>query len=439
MPLPPGPALSPEEQTFHWFSRPYAFLKQCAQRYGETFTLEFKGLGKHILFSSPEAIQEIFSGDAEVFHAGEGNAIIRPFLGSHSLLMLDGPEYRRHRKLMLPAFHPKRIAEFGSMMDEVAARKVAAWKPGVPFSAHARMLDISLEIILRTVFGMNDPERFRKMKDLLVTLLEAVSFSTIIHAPEEAGGASFSAWERFSERREKLESLLRAEIAAHRAAEQGGVLSLLLAEGDAENAPLTDDELRDELVTLLIAGHETTATALAWAFYWIHADAEVKQRLVTELDAVTGTGAARIEALLALPYLDAVVKETLRIRPVIPVVSRKLAAGATVEGREYPAGTHLVPCIYLAHHRKATFPKPEVFRPERFLERHFTPFEYLPFGGGVRRCLGMGFGQSEMKIVLANALQKFSFRLADESGVRPVRRSVVVAPSGGVKLVAEPR
>ncbi len=441
--LPQGLDLSPEEQTFHWFSRPYAFLKQCAQRYGDTFTLEFKGLGKHVVFSDPASIQEIFSGDPEVFHAGEGNAIIKPFLGTSSLLLLDGAGYKRHRKLMLPAFHPKRVDLYAGMIQEISDRNVAAWTTGLPFSIHARMLEVSLEIILRVVFGA-DSDRLVKMKEQLVSLLEAVNFSTLIHTPAETESGPWSAWERFRQKMRTLELLIREELAVHRGSPAGrsDVLTLLLKEGDAENAPLTDDELRDELVTLLIAGHETTATALSWAFHWVNFVPEARRLLVDELDALNAKklrGGEYLDALQALPYLDACVKETLRITPVIPVVSRRLTRPATIGGIAYAEGTHLMPCIYLVHHRKELYPSSDTFRPERFLERRFSQFEYLPFGGGVRRCLGMSFGHAEMKIILASAFTRFTLQLETAAPARPVRRSVVVAPSGGVRVLATSR
>lgn len=427
MMLPSGPALSAEEQTFEWFARPYAFLRHCAKQHGDPFTLDFKGLGKHIFFSNPAAIAEIFGAEADVMLAGEGNAVIRPFLGKHSILQLDGAPYLRHRKMILPAFHPKRLESFASAMREVAEGALDEWPVGETFSVHQQMLHVSLEIILRAVFGTRDPQRHARMKALMSTLLDAVGFSTYIR-PDESEAAGNAAWERFLAKSKALDIELFAEIADHRARPEGqSVLRLLLEAKDDKGVGLSDEELRDELVTLLIAGHETTATALSWAFYWIlRPESNVLPRLVEEL--------ATPRDSLDLPYLDAVVKETLRIHPVIPVVSRKLGRATRIAGLDLPEGVHVVPCIYLTHHRKDLYPKPDSFLPERFLERRFTPFEYLPFGGGIRRCIGMGFGQAEMKIVLSTVLRRYRLKLEEGTVVRPVRRSVVIGPSGGTRV-----
>ncbi len=427
MVLPPGPTLSAEEQTFEWFARPYAFLRHCAKHHGDPFTLDFKGLGKHIFFSSPKAIQEIFGGDPDVMLAGEGNAVIRPFLGTMSLLQLDGAPYTRHRKMMLPAFHPKQIAGFAESMREVANETLDGWTVGGTFSVHTAMLDVSLEIILHAVFGTRDPRRHDRMKALMVTLLDAVNFSTYIH-PDETGTAGRAAWDRFLTRKQALDVELMAEIEDNRRQPHPNcVLGLLVQAKDDAGVGMSDGELRDELMTLLIAGHETTATALSWAFYWL---LRPEGKSLTPLLAELQTDGNWLE----LPYLDAVVKETLRIHPVIPIVSRKLARPARIADLDLPEGAHVVPCIYLTHHRKEIYPKPDSFLPERFLEKRFTPFEYLPFGGGIRRCLGMGFGQAEMKIVLATVLKRYRLKLEEGAIVRPVRRSVVIGPSGGTRV-----
>jgi len=439
--LPPGPNLSPDEQTFQWFSRPYDFLKECAECYGDAFTLEFKSLGKHVLFSHPSAIQQIFAGDVHTFHAGEGNSVIRPFLGKHSLLQLDGDAYMRHRKLMLPAFHPGKMNAYGVIMKETVERLTDSWKIGEPFSLQTPLLEISLEIILRVVFGVSaESPRFVQMKQVLVTLLDAVSFSTQV-TPASEEPAQWNPWERFREKSALLDQIFSEEIEERRAGKKTGddVLTMLLSARDEENAPFSDAELRDELVTLLLAGHETAATAMSWAIYWVHYMSDVHHRLVSEIDSIAEK--FDVETILELRYLDAVIKETLRIYPVIPVVSRRLQKPVEITGFLIDSGVHVVPCIYLVHHRKDLYPNPDTFRPERFFERRYSPYEYLPFGGGIRRCLGMAFGQTEMKIMLALILKNFTMQLADEgiARPRPVRRSVVVVPSGGTKIILTAR
>lgn len=431
LPLPPGPALAPEEQTFLWFSKTYAFLDRCAGEFGDTFTLEFKGLGTHVFFSHPSAIHDIFNGDPGIFRAGEGNAFIRPFLRDHSLLTMDGAPYARHRKMILPAFQPQKVSGHAALMREIASEAISHWKTNEAFSALAALLPLTLDVILRAIFGPPS-ERLAEMRRLLVPLLDAASFTPLASGDTATAGSPQRAWEKFQSSLKALDALFAEELAAQRKAPAPGTLvAMLIAARDDEGRGLSDEELRDEIVTLVLAGHETTATSLAWALYWVLGDTRVERKLKEEVRAASDN----VAEWLALPYLDAVVKETLRINPVIPFVSWRLAGDATVAGIELPSGVHVVPCIYLTHRRSSLYPEPESFRPERFLERKFTPYEYYPFGGGVRRCIGMGFGLTEMKVVLAEILRRLEMRVESDGKMHPVRRSVVVAPAGGARVV----
>ena len=437
--LPPGPSLSAENQTFAWFSRPYAFMQECAEQFGETFTLEFKGLGKHVLFSHPTAIQQIFNGDPAQFYAGEGNGILKPFLGEQSLLILDGNQHTKHRKLISPAFHGQFIKMYFQQMTKATLEITDSWKVNSQLTMHACMLDISLEIILRGLFGTAEQSRLVQMKKLLVPLLDFAGFSTEVSAAADESSGPWNAWQKFRTRSKELDELIYAELSSRKTAVQSestestiDMLSILLKASQEAEEPMTDLELRDELVTLLLAGHETTATALSWALYWIHHTAGVKERLIDELETIPFE--IDSDVLNKLPYLDAVIKETLRIYPVIPVVSRKIQSPVTIMNYEIPAGVQVTPCIYLSHHRKELFPDPDLFKPERFLEKRFTPYEYFPFGGGVRRCIGMAFGMIEMKVVLAIILKRFSLELNEKGPIRPVRRTVTIVPAGGVRM-----
>ncbi len=431
--LPSGPEIPPEEQTFQWFSRPFAFMQECKKRYGDAFTLEFKGLGKHIFFSHPDAIQQVFKGDPEVFYAGEGNAILRPFLGECSLLLLDACPHMQHRKIMSPAFHGDRMRAYGKLMKKVVESALSFYELNQTFNVHSLMLDISLEIILQSVFG-EECTRISDMKTLLVPLLDSASFSTLVSVPDKSDSGLWHAWEKFRTRSSQLDVLIFAEITERRGnatLKNEDILSLLLA-SHSDVGKFSDIELRDEIVTLLLAGHETTATALTWAFYWIHCTPGVQETLISELDFY-GTD-EKLDSLHQLSYLDAVVKETLRIYPVIPVVSRRVQVPVKILEFTIDAGMQITPCIYLTHHREDLYPDPGSFKPERFLERRFTPHEYLPFGGGVRRCIGMAFGLTEMKIVIATILKRYSLELLENKPVVPVRRTVTIAPAGGVKM-----
>lgn len=433
--LPLGPKSSQDEQAFHLFSRPYAFLEDCAKKYGDCFTLDFKSLGKHVFFSNPEAIQQIFSGKPEDFHAGEGNAILQPFLGKYSLLTLDEKLHKRHRRMIMPAFQPQSVIEFSRIMKKIVEEAVAQWEPGQVLSMQDVMLAISLDVILGAIFGTKNKAWLRSMKkalekcigDLGANPLPLMSDDDVAGTHSKAKGKS--AWDQFRRKLAGIDKLIYAEIKRRRSSPHGSeqdMLSLILAAKDEHHATLPDNELRDEIMTLIIAGHETTATTLAWAFYWIHREPHVLKKCLAELSS---RGSA-----FASPYLDAILKETLRIYPVIPLVSRKLQNAVKIQGWALPPGVHATACIYLTHYRKDIFPDPHTFNPDRFLEKQFSSFEYYPFGGGARRCIGMYFAQAEMKIILSHALTHCSFALVNGEKVRPVRRSVTLSPSGGMKM-----
>ncbi len=441
--LPIGPELTPDEQTFAWFSRPYVFLDECAKKYGDTFTLNFKGLGEHVFFSHPDAIQEIFAGDPAVFYAGQGNSIIKPFLGNDSLLILDGPNHARHRKMMGAAFHGQKMKPYLKLMIESTQYIISKIEVDTELTIHSLMLDISLEIILRALFGTRNPERFKQMKELLVPLLDFAGFSTLVSTPDTQSSNPRDPWVQYQRRSKELDRLLFEEVAEHKTIlgnpatstsheDDQSILGVLLAQTSETGQGFTDPELRDELVTLLLAGHETTATVLTWAFYWIHSTEGVRPLLMQELNTLSGKTDS--ETLSKLSYLDGVVKESLRIFPVIPVVSRKLQQSVTIAGINLPAEIQVTPCIYLVHHREELYPEPKRFNPERFVTKRYAPHEFLPFGGGARRCIGMAFGMLEMKTVLSLILSQIQLELTDQSPVRPVRRTVTVSPSGGVRM-----
>ena len=435
--LPPGPSLTPEEQTFAWFARPFTFLNECREKYGDSFTLEFKGLGKHIFFSEPDAVQQILNGDPDHYYAGEGNAIIRPFLGKNSLLTLDGKNHDRHRKLMTPAFHGPHMKCYFHLMYVAIHKATDSWKVGSKFSIHDAMMDISLEIILLAVFGSKEDPRIIKMKELLVPLLDFAGFSTLVSTPDESPHGEMNAWDQFTSRSKELDVLLFSEISDRLtdplSLDKGeDILSILLSASLKSESPLSQDEIRDEIITLLLAGHETTATALSWAFYWIHSTPDVLKKVREELDA--SDPHVESDPLHQLHYLEAVVKETLRINPVIPVISRQLQQTTKILNYTIPSGLQVTPCIYLVHHRPELYPDPDQFKPERFLNHRFGPHEYLPFGGGVRRCIGMAFGMAEMKMVLALILKKYELELIKKTPIKPIRRTVTIFPAGGVKM-----
>jgi cytochrome P450 len=413
---------------------PIPFLDECAQRFGDTFTIRLPSRPPLVMVSHPDAIRELFTGDPDDLHAGESNAILEPLLGKHSLLLLDGSAHLHERRLVQPPFHGERMVSYGTTMRDIARRAIDAWPVGRPFAIQPEMQSITLDVILRTVFGLEDGPRMTELRAELAELLAVSASPQLLLAALQAGDEPpRGAAARPFETRKRVDALLFAEIARRRALpdeERTDVLSLLLAARDEDGVPLSDQALRDELVTLLVAGHETTATALAWAVHHLLVHPDVRARLADEIRGIDDP-----LALSRLDYLDAVVKETLRLTPIVPMVGRRLTRPMTVAGRALPAGVVAAPSIVLAHRRAERWPDPDRFAPERFLEAKPTPYEFLPFGGGVRRCIGAAFALYEMKIVLAEILRRVELELQPGYEARVIRRSVTLAPSQGMPVV----
>jgi cytochrome P450 len=418
---------------WEWIARPVPFLERCRRRYGDFFTVRFP-VAKIVFVSNPETIKEIFTGDPDILHAGEANATpLEPLMGKSSVLLLDGPEHMRQRKLMLPSFHGERIQRYGDLMREIAEEEIRRWPVGDPFPLRPRTQAITLEIIMRAVFGIDDAERLAHLRDRLGRLLDIGmqprALATIVLLPLRRT-IGRRVWERFQRLRDDVNAVLYDEIARRRTtpdlADRDDVLSILLQARDDEGRPMTDVELRDELMTLLVAGHETTATTIAWAFDLLLHHPHELQRLQEELDAGKSD-----------EYLDAVIKETLRIRPVVPGVVRKLTQPFELNGYELPAGLRVAPNIYLTHRRADVYPEPERFRPQRFIEKPAETYSWIPFGGGIRRCLGASFALYELKIVIPTILQNVSLRAV---GARPEpirRRAITFVPGRDGMVVVE--
>ena len=432
MTLPPGPSAPLAFQTARWTARPLVTLERCARRYGDAFTLRLAGLGNVVVLSHPDAVKEVFTGDADVLHAGEANAILEPVVGRHSVLLLDGPRHLRQRKLMLPPFHGARMQRYGEVMREVTDREMERWPLGEPLRLRERTQAITLEIIMRAVFGIEDAGRLEELGGRLARMLDLTtrSFPLLVMPALRAYVGPGSSWRAFQRASEEVDAILYEEIARRRgepdAGEREDVLSMLLAARDEQGASLSDVELRDELMTMLVAGHETTATALAWAWERLLRRPAVLERL--EREVARGEDDA---------YLDAVVKETLRLRPVIMLVARRLTRPLTVAGLDLPTGTTVAPCIYLVHRRPEIYPDPAEFRPERFLERPADTYSWIPFGGGIRRCIGAAFAQYEMKVVLRAMVERARLRAPRGGFERPRRRTVTIAPADDAVVVLD--
>ena len=435
--LPPGPTAPSVVTLYRWLDHPYEFLEDCRDRYGDTFTLHFAGLPKLAMYSRPEDVKDIFADDGDLLHAGEFNLSLRAFLGDHSVLMLDGAEHMRHRKLLLPPFHGERMQAYGQTMLDIADASIDEWPLYAPFALHARMQAITLQVILRTVFGLDVASRLEQFDDALTRVLDLATWPPLLIPAMQTDLGRFSPWGRYLRRRSIADGMLLSEIRQRRVEGARGrrdVLSLLLEARDEQGRPMTDEELQGELITLLIAGHETSATALAWTFRWLLAKPELTARVQDELAGAEAQGPLTAERVAKLELLDAVARESLRLQPVVPLVGRILKRPSRVGGFDLPAGMGVVCSIYLAQRRASIYPNPGEFDPDRFLGKKFSPNEFFPFGGGVRRCIGMAFALYEMKMVLARVLARTTLALASTRPVRVVRRNITMTPSEGLRV-----
>lgn len=438
--LPNGPSSSPAWQLLQWIRQPIALMENCHQQYGDIFTLRFSGLGPLVFCSHPQAIQEIFTADPQLFDSGQSNQLLQPLLGDASVILLDGDRHQQQRQLLMPPFHGERMRAYGDLIVKITQQVAAEWRVGQTFNVRESIQNISLQIILQAVFGVTDSKQYQALLQILPSMIDRVSSplsSSFLFIPAlQQDWGAWSPWGKFVRQRSHLNQLIYQEIAERRIhfdPDRTDILTLMLSARDDTGQPMTDGELRDELMTLLLAGHETTASAITWALYWIARSPHIQDKLVTELTACEDLSDSKM--LMRLPYLSAICNETLRIYPVAPITfPRILKAPMTVMGLDFAPGTRLTPCIYLTHHRHDLYPNPQAFRPERFLEKTFSPYEFLAFGGSDRRCIGMAFALFEMKQVLATLLTQFHLELAEPQSIKPVRRGVTLAPSKSLQL-----
>ena len=445
MELPDGPKTLPLVQLLQWVFQPLAYLDKNADRYGDCFTARLGSIPPIVFISDPQLIEAIFTAHPDQFDTGRNNTILRPTLGENSLLLLDGERHQRQRQLLMPPFHGERMRAYSQLIAQITEEITQTWKEGTVFSLRPQMQEISLRVILQAVFGLHEGLRYDELKQRLNTFLEVNTSplgSVMAFFPVfQKDLGSWSPGGRFVRQKQKIDDLLYSEIRDRRNQpdpSRSDIFSLLLAARDEEGQPMTEVELRDELMTLLLAGHETTATALTWAVYWIGQNSTVKEKLLAELAKWSKN--PDLSLIARLPYLNAVCAETLRLYPVLMIVSPRMVKQCfNFLDYSFDAGTMLAPCIYLTHRRKDLYPKPDQFRPERFLEQQFAPYEYFPFGGGNRRCIGAAFAMMEMKLVLVTLLTQFQFVNTDKRPVQPTRRGVTMAPAGGVQVIITKR
>jgi cytochrome P450 len=426
--LPPGPTEAPVVQTLRWLLRPISFMESCRRRFGDAFSVRFLGFQTPtVMLSDPDAIRALYTEPQHRLPPGRA-VTLRPIMGARSLLLLEGREHLARRRLMLPPFHGERMRAYESTVREVVAREVEGWPERRPFALHPRMQAVTLEVILRAVFGMTDPVRRARLAGSLVRLLaDTASGGLQLHTMVARRLGGPDPLTRLQALRAEIDVLLAEEISVRRDEPGEDILSLLIAARFEDGEPMGDAEIRDQLMTLLLAGHETTATGLAWTFDLLLRHSDALRRLVAEVDAGEE------------PYLRAVVAESLRLRPVVPLAGRRLGSELRVNGHVLPAGTDVTPAIWLTHTRADRYPEPFAFRPERFLGSAPATYAWVPFGGGVRRCLGAAFAEMEMRVALAEILRLRVLAPASSAAERVARRNVTFSPRTGTQVFATPR
>lgn len=438
LPQPPATNTPNLVQILRWVMDPLSLLEGHRDRLGDLFYINRNG----IIAGHPDYIREIFERDGqELSSPGTFNALLQPLLGDQSVLLLSGDHHRRRRKLLMPPFHGKALQSYGTTIQAIAQEVLHQFQPGQKIIARNAAQTLTLRVIMETVFGLRGGDHYDAMAPLLTQMVDmtatpAKSMFLFFRFLQQSWGP----WGKFERSREQLDRLVYQELADRRAAERNGnsgdhadIFSLLLAARDEDGNPMTDQELRDELMTLLFAGHETTATAIAWAMYWIHANPQCLRKLRAELDTLPD-GTPPME-LLKQPYLMAVCKESLRIYPVaIALFPRFVEASFVMGGHYIPAGQAVMGSAYLVHHRQDLYPDSKTFRPDRFLKRQFTATEFIPFGGGSRRCIGSALAMAELAISISTWVKYGEFELKESGPIKPERRGVTLGPKGGVKL-----
>ena len=429
--LPPGPSAPPAVQTARWLFRPIEFLDSCRRRHGDVFSVKFLGFETPmVMLSDPEAIKALYRGRQDGLPPGRSFAL-EPVMGARSVLLLEGREHLSRRKLMLPPFHGERMRAYESVIAEVARAEVDSWPLHEEFPIHPRMQAVTLEVILRAVFGVTDEQRREALRMRLADMLGDMASPRLqlkILAARRFGRED--PIEELRRDSRTVDELLYAEIAERRAdpdlAERDDILSMLVAARFEDGEPMSDEELRDQLITLLLAGHETTATALAWTFDLLLRNPGPMARLQAELAETGGSGDE---------YLRAVGAEGLRLRPVVPLAGRRLHSELRAGDYVLPAGTDVTPAIWLAHTRPESYPDPLAFRPERFLDDPPETYSWIPFGGGTRRCLGAAFAEFELRLVLAEVISRCDLRSASSKPEGIARRNITFSPKRGTPVV----
>jgi cytochrome P450 len=434
--LPPGSRLPRIVQGFGLWHRPLAYLERLRRRYGTPFTVRFPGSPSFVAITDPDQVKQVFMAPPDVLHPGEGARVLEPVVGLNSVILLDEGPHLEQRKLLLPAMHGEKMARLTGVIEDVTAREVASWPRGSATPLHPRFQRLTLEVILRAVFGLEEGERLEALRERLGAQLAFGDkpISLVPPAPDSRLRSlleSYGPFAPYARMKEESDELIFELIEERRRDHEGrdDILSMLLEARHEDGSPMSDDELRDELVTLLVAGHETTASTLAWCFDALSRHPHVVERLREEMESGEGDD-----------YLTATINETMRRRPVLPNAEpRFVKKPFELGGRVYPPGVALILNAYLVHHDPAIYPDPYAFRPERFLEDPPGTYTFIPFGGGRRRCLGASFAMVEMKIVIRAVLEACEVEPVGAAPERPRRRNITIKPARGARVVLRTR
>ncbi|HWH20405.1 MAG TPA: cytochrome P450 [Solirubrobacterales bacterium] len=431
MPLPPELPRSPLWQTLAWTFRPLAFMARGRAEIGDAFSVTFTGFERPmVLISDPDAVRALYTERRNGLPPGRSFQL-EPILGPRSVLLLTGDEHIARRRLMLPPFHGERMRSYEGIVEEIVSAEIDSWPLGREFPIHARMQAVTLEVILRAVFGVAEGPRLDRLRGMLGNLLVETGSPTMILRALIARRRGQDPLGSVRPRLDQVDEALFAEMADHRLRpdleQRDDILSMLMTATFEDGTSMDDKELRDQLMTLLLAGHETTATALAWTF-------DLLLRHPVELGLLRGSLENGEDA-----YLKATISESLRLRPVVPLAGRRLAEDLVTDDLELPAGTDVTAAIWLTHTDPKLYPDPFAFRPERFLEAAPETYGWIPFGGGVRRCLGAAFAEFEMRIALREILLRCELRKADPRPERTGRRNITFSPRAGTPVVIDSR
>jgi cytochrome P450 family 135 len=427
--LPPGPRMPSALQSIGWARRPFPLMKRCRERYGEIFTMRILHAGTWVFLCDPEDVKKVFTAPPASMGVALANPLLLPVLGARSVMLLDEPDHMTRRRLMLPPFHRERMDGDVEMMAEVTRGEVRRWPHSEPFELWPRMQAITQEVIMRTVFGPDDPDRLGRIRGALTRLTEALNNPRRLSRLAALGPGWIARSAGFRQAMEPVEGALREEVDRRQREGDGGrkdIVSMLLDARYEDGSPLGEKELRDELLTLLTDG--PTSSSLAWVFERLLRHPGKLARLREEVDS----GGSAV-------YMDAVVQETLRLCPPVPVVARRLLEPLELGGYELPAGTTVAPCVYLIHRDERFYPQPRSFVPERFLERPPGTYTWIPFGGGVRRCLAASYAELEMKRVLRTVLSEVELHPVGGGSERVTRSAISFSPDKRARVVAEPR